>query len=172
MTLLLPSLPALPHLALSSSICPLGEPQPGGAHGLRSLLLTTAMLSLPMAHSLTWQEFPFSSCPWMPRPCCTIQCAHSQPLCFQPAPPPPPLSNSDSVLSSLRTCVLPRAEGLLAAHSLCRASSLVTPVFNLPFHLVSFLSPSLSPLSSSAYVPLHITPGSLQTRWLFASPLL
>lgn len=105
MTLLLPSLPALPHLAPRSSSCLLGEPRPGGAGRLRSLPLTTATLSLPMAQSLTWQEFPFSSCPWMPGLRCIIQCVLSASL-LPTCPPPPPLSNSDSVLSSLRTWVL------------------------------------------------------------------
>lgn len=149
MTLLLPSLPALPHLAPCSSIFPLSEPQPGGASRLRSLPQKTAKLSLPMAHSLTWQEFPFSSCPRMPRlhhPWCTLSLLPS-------SLPPPPLSNSDSVLSSLRTWVLPRVTsrgppGFLAAHGPCRVRSLL--LYSTCLSTLAAFSGPLFPLFQAA----------------------
>lgn len=158
MTLLLPRLPALPHLAPHSSIYPLGEPQPGGTSRLRSLLLMTAMLSLPVAHSLTWQEFPFSSCPWMPRlhhPVCTLSLSPSSP---SPPTPPTPIQSSRAsehgFFQEWRASWLPTACAGPARHS---SIQLAFPPWQLSqvLFLPSFKQCLCSPANS---------PGSLETK--------
>lgn len=106
------------------------------------------MLSLPMAHSLTWQEFPFSGCPWTPRLChptCMLSFSPSSPVF-----PHPPTLTWSSQASEPRS--FQELRGLLAAHSLHRTS---------PTTALTCL-PTLANFSASLFVPAFKQwPGSL-----------
>lgn len=107
--------------------------------------------------SLTWQEFPFSSCLWMPRlchPACVVSFSPSSPAL--PTSPSPTRSSLASDVGSFR-----EQRGLLSVWSLHRTTSPLLRSTCLSALAAS--SAPLPPLLSSASYPMFCK--SPQVLW-------